>query len=240
LENNVISLSGGKDSTAMLHMMIDRKIPIHSVIFFDTGWEFPQMYDHIDLVEKKTGLKIWKLHSRLSFEYWMFHRPIIARKGPMKGKIHRIGNGWPSSSRRWCTREKVETLRYFCKPIPNVVQCIGYAADEKRDVSDETFSYYLPLQEWGITEADALQYCYNLGYHWNGLYKIFKRVSCYCCPLQRIDKLRNLRKYYPELWKKMLEMDQTRPEHNRGFKGYKTVLDFEKRFAFEDKQSKLF
>jgi len=48
---------------------------------------------------KNLGIKIWRLQSRLPFEYWMFHRPIVARKGPMKGKVHRIGNGWPSSSR---------------------------------------------------------------------------------------------------------------------------------------------
>ncbi len=34
--NNVISFSGGKDSTAMLHLMLDRGESIHSVLFFDT------------------------------------------------------------------------------------------------------------------------------------------------------------------------------------------------------------
>jgi hypothetical protein len=34
----------------------------------------------------------------------------------------------------------------------------------------------------------------------------------------------------------MLDMDQARPEHNKGFMKYKTVLDFEKRFADEDRQ----
>jgi len=237
-ENNVISLSGGKDSTAMLLMMIERKIPIHSVVFFDTGWEFPQMYGHIDFIEKKTGIKIWRLHPRLPFEYWMFHKPIVARKGELKGKIHRIGNGWPSPSRRWCTREKIGAIEYFCKPIPNVINCIGYASDEDRKVFNPKYKTRFPLQEWGITEKDALEYCYNKGYNWDGLYKLFRRVSCYCCPLQRIDELRTLRKHFPDLWKKMLEMDQARPEHNRGFKGYKTVKDLEMRFYYEDRQKK--
>lgn len=51
MTDNIVSLSGGKDSTAMLHMMIDRGISIKAVAFFDTGWEFPEMHDHIDLVE---------------------------------------------------------------------------------------------------------------------------------------------------------------------------------------------
>lgn len=54
----IVSLSGGKDSTAMLLMMIERGIPIHSIVFFDTGWEFPQMHEHIDLLEKRTGKRI--------------------------------------------------------------------------------------------------------------------------------------------------------------------------------------
>lgn len=241
MSNYIISLSGGKDSTAMLHMMLERGEKIHSVIFFDTGWEFPEMYDHIDLVERKTGLKVWRLQSRLPFEYWMFHRPIVARKGPMKGKVHRIGNGWPSPSRRWCTRQKVDALDYFCKPVPNPVQCVGYAADEThRQMDNSKFTKRYPLIEYGVTEAEALQYCYDLGYHWGGLYEHFDRVSCFCCPLQSIGDLRSLRREFPKLWEKMLEMDLSTPEHNMGFKGYKAVEDFEKRFAAEDRQRILF
>ena len=59
--NQIVSLSGGKDSTAMLHLMLEKGEPFHSVIFFDTGWEFPQMYEHLDLVEKKTGIEIVRL-----------------------------------------------------------------------------------------------------------------------------------------------------------------------------------
>ena len=49
---NVISLSGGKDSTAMLLMMLERGEPIADIMFFDTGWEFPQMYEHLIKIAK--------------------------------------------------------------------------------------------------------------------------------------------------------------------------------------------
>ena len=51
---NVVSFSGGKDSTAMLLKMIEEKIPIDCILFCDTGLEFPQMYEHIDKIEKET------------------------------------------------------------------------------------------------------------------------------------------------------------------------------------------
>ena len=40
----VVSCSGGKDSTAMLLLMIERGMPIDMVLVADTGLEFPEMY----------------------------------------------------------------------------------------------------------------------------------------------------------------------------------------------------
>ena len=38
-----VSLSGGKDSTALLLLMIERGLPIDIVISADIGMEFPEM-----------------------------------------------------------------------------------------------------------------------------------------------------------------------------------------------------
>lgn len=43
---HAVSLSGGKDSTAMLLLMIERDMPIDLVLSADTGMEFPKMYEH--------------------------------------------------------------------------------------------------------------------------------------------------------------------------------------------------
>ncbi len=229
----------------MLLMMLERGERIHSAVFFDTGWEFPQMQDHIEALSRyvwdRYQVKVWTLHPRLPFEYWMFHRPIVARKGPKTGKVHRIGNGWPSPMRRWCTRNKVDQIEYFQKNIENVVSCIGYGADEahRAKANGKIIKRY-PLIEWGVTEADALKYCLDKGFDWGGLYGLFRRVSCFCCPLQRIGELRTLRKNFPDLWSKMLEWDAACPEYNNGFKDHKTVYDLEQRFYFEDRQMDLF
>jgi 3'-phosphoadenosine 5'-phosphosulfate sulfotransferase (PAPS reductase)/FAD synthetase len=236
--NNVLSISGGKDSTAMLLEMLERGEHIHSAVFFDTEWEFPAMYEHIEKLQKYTGVKIWKLRSRLPFDYWMTARPIIARKGPNKGSVERIGNGWPSPSRRWCTRQKTDAIKLYAKPIEDSVQCVGYAADETdRSFHDEHVVHRFPLQEYGITESTALKICYRHGFNWDGLYHHFRRVSCFCCPLQRIGELRTLRSKFPHLWQRMLQIEREMPTGtNRGFKDFTTVHDFEKRFSCEDRQ----
>lgn len=46
-----LSLSGGKDSTYLLLELIRRGTPPDECVFFDTGWEFPQMYRHINRLQ---------------------------------------------------------------------------------------------------------------------------------------------------------------------------------------------
>ena len=48
---HAVSLSGGKDSTAMLLMMLERGMPIDAVLYPDSGMEFPEMYDHLSKVD---------------------------------------------------------------------------------------------------------------------------------------------------------------------------------------------
>ena len=256
--NNIVSLSGGKDSTAMLLMMLERGESIHSAVFFDGGWEFPQMLEHIDRLEEYTGIKVTRLVADPTFDYWMYERPIVAKKGPMKGQVHRIGNGWPSGFRRWCTRQKVNAINRYNKTVENPVQCIGYADDEQKRVEKTTKAcepsgscmclYELdtkgrrvrfPLVEWGVTESAALEYCKARGFDWGGLYDHFHRVSCFCCPLQSLSELRKLRTHYPDLWAKMLDMDSKVPGHNKGFHHYSTVHGLDKRFAEEETQQRL-
>ena len=200
------------------------------------------MLDHIALVEKNTGLSVTRVHPKKSFEHWLLHQEVIARKGPLKGQVHRIGNGWPSSMRRWCTRQKIDAISKHMKRYDDANMYIGIASDEKHRqaekaaIKQSNYARSYPLIELGKTEADCLAYCKELGYHWDGLYEIFNRVSCFCCPLQRIGELRKLRKHFPELWAQMLEWDNPTM---RGFRGYKSVHDLDKRFAMEDRQQPL-
>ena len=218
----------------------------------DTGWEFPEMYAHLDLVEKKTGIKIIRLHPDRPFNYWMFKQRVIARDGLWKGEVCKIGNGWPSTSRRWCTREKIKVIARYQKTVENCVPCVGYAVDEVTRPRRDKIRY--PLDEYVQTEKDCLEYCKSLGYHWDGLYDVFDRVSCFCCPLQGKKTLKKLREHYPSLYQQTLEWDMMQPRHNPGFVNTESVVQLEEAWridemlhcgdptwlAKEDKQLRLF
>jgi len=220
----------------MLLRLIYEGARIDRIIFFDTGWEFPEMLQHIKQVEEYINRPITILHPRRPFTYWAIERPIKRKSGPDRGQVYRHGCGWPSHMRRWCTREKVQQIDKHCGHI--ATRYIGYSADElhrtgKSTLEAKRYKREYPLIKWGMTEQDCLEYCYDRGFTWSGLYEKFRRVSCFCCPLQRIGELRKLRAYYPDLWGKMLKWDKAMGESNKGFRGYDTVQDLEKRFSKE-------
>lgn len=243
----VVNFSGGKDSTAMLLHMLELGEHIDEVVTCDTGMEFPAMYEHIAKVQKvieKAGIKYTTLRPNNSFQYYLLDCPVKSEK---YGDHH--GYGWPSVNCRWCTKFfKIIPTKVHFKELSskyNVIQCIGLAADETRRLArknNKNENHRHPLTEWGWTEKDCLNYCYSLGYDWGGLYMLFKRVSCWCCPLASLPELKKLWIHYPELWAKLEEWETKMAAPDTGkrgaywFKNEYSVFDLSKRFRFEEER----
>ena len=220
-----VSLSGGKDSTAMLLMMLERGEQVDKVVFWDSGVEFPQMYEHLERLEAFTGIAVTRVSIKESFEWWLCERELT--RG---GRAGQHGYGWARPNARWCTRLKTIALDAETR---GMTKCIGIAADEKRPLVD---GVRYPLIEYGVTERDALDYCLAHGFDWGGLYNDFKRVSCFLCPLKGLDELRTLRRNYPELWSEMGRLDILSPNQ---FRRDYSIADLEARFSAEDMQMEM-
>ena len=220
-------------------------MPIDCVLTAETGMEFPEFSGHLAKVDeylhRERGIHITTIRQDVSFEYLMFEQPLITARG-INRRIERglppYGNGWPGPKVRWCTgRLKARPIEKEIKRLKkekSAVQYIGIAADEAWRCKDAQY----PLVEWGITEAQALQICYDHGFDFGGLYKVYRRASCWCCPLQRLNELRSLRLYHPQLWKRLLEMDERALAQFGSnalgrFRSDYTVAELDKRFARE-------
>ena len=241
-----ISVSGGKDSTAAAILMVEKGMPLDYAIYADTGMDFPEIQEHIEKLDdylfRERGIHITRLKHPKGFEYLMFDTPIEKPRSAEKRNLLGIplnGYGWPGIRTRWCTGQlkthlitkEVNRLKAKRK----LLQYVGIAADEAWRCKDKRY----PLVECGITEAQALQMCYDHGFDFGGIYEIYHRCSCFCCPFQRINELRQLRKHHPELWKKLWEMDErARAQFGPGplgqFKQRWSVDGLEKRFAGEE------
>jgi len=93
LVRHIASFSGGKDSTAMVLRLIEEGRPLDEIVFFDTGWEFPQMYDHIAKFEAFTGRTVTRLQPPVSFETCLLRRKVVPKTGQNKGIVRFIGWG---------------------------------------------------------------------------------------------------------------------------------------------------
>ena len=158
---HVVSFSGGKDSTAMLLHMLELGMPVDEIIFCDTGVEFPQMYEHINKVEKYIGRPITRLKPEHDYKYMLLEH--IKKDGT-------VGYSFPHSLLRWCTCYfKRDMVRRHSRNKGNVIQYVGIAADETKRVKDKCY----PLVDWGWTESDCLQYCYDKGFDWGAYIMCF-------------------------------------------------------------------
>ncbi|GAH46924.1 unnamed protein product, partial [marine sediment metagenome] len=99
-----------------------------------------------------------------------------------------------------------------------------------------TIGYCYPLIDWKMTEEDALKYCYEKGFTWGGLYEKFRRVSCWCCPLQPLKELKMLWLYFPEYWQKLLEMQR---QSKFQFRLDYTLEELDERFRREESHYQL-
>lgn len=225
----LLSFSGGKDSTFLLLEIIRRKYPLDEVVFFDTGWEFPVMYEHIEKCKsicEEHGIEFTTLHPPKNFDYLMFEH--ITRKGNK-------GYSWCGGNRRWGTAYKTQTLDKYTQQNKNAIVYIGIAADETERLNREQADFKrFPLAEWGITEAECLRGCYEAGFDWSGMYEHLDRLSCMYCRNKNLKELRNIKKHYPEVWERLKECQSKTnlPYKTNGT----TIFDIEKRFAFEDER----
>jgi 3'-phosphoadenosine 5'-phosphosulfate sulfotransferase (PAPS reductase)/FAD synthetase len=227
---HIVSLSGGKDSTAMLLMMLEKGMPVDYVIFVDTTKEFPEIYKHLDKLEKYIApLQI----TRLKFDYDYYFAEHQTKRGKNTDKK---GYSFPTMHSRWCTTFKRDLMAKFIKSLnDDYIIYVGYAYDERKRAKPKPH-YRYPLVEWEITEKQALEYCYSKGFDFDGIYNKISRTSCYCCPLVSINKLRAIYTYYPELWNKIKEMEM---KTWKKFRLDYSIFDIEKQFELEKRNGKL-
>jgi len=193
---NIVSFSGGKDSTAMLLIMLEKGENVHSVLWFDTERDFVEILNHIQLLKKHLPqIRFITVRDYLGFDFWK----------------ERYGEAHPSGG--WCTALKRNACNKYVNLIkhdyPDIIECIGFSADEEKRANkiNKQWKIRFPLIEWGITEKDALEYCYAKGYNFDGIYNWMpsKRVSCYDCPKQSKKDFIAIKKYHPELLSKKID-----------------------------------
>lgn len=201
----IASCSFGKDSLAMLLILIEKGYKLDEVVFYDTSMEFQAIYDTRDRIKKileEKNIKYTELDPKIPFTEKMLYIDVKKRNGTTQK-----GYGVCGGRCRWGTTDKITTISKYLKQQygQEYREYIGIAIDEQDRIKKERTEHkLLPLVDWNMTEKDCLNYCYNNGFYWeeNGirLYDILDRVSCWCCGDKNKKELENMRIYLPEYY----------------------------------------
>lgn len=201
---HILSLSGGKDSTALAIYMRGR-IPEMEYIFCDTGEELPETMDYLDKLEVFLGKEIHRLNPDRPFNHYL-----------------QIYNGvLPDARTRWCTRKlKIEPFEKFIKDDP-CYSYVGIRADEahrKGYISTKpNITPQYPFIENNITKDGVYQILEESGLGLPKYYEWRSRSGCYFCFFQRRNEWVGLLENHPDLYRKAMRFEKFNEETGESF-----------------------
>ncbi len=231
----VAALSYGKDSIAMLEAIRRLGLPLDRIITV-SEWATDDMRAVLPDVEEferradaeikaRYGLTVEHVRSEHTFESLFYGR--MTRHSGRAGQIR----GWPFQ--RGCWVNSFLKIEPFRKAIsPEDVQYIGIAANEADRIAHHELrgNIIMPLVEIGWDEDQCMAWGRESGLL-SPVYSSFARDGCWFCMNSPVERLRWLRKEYPDLWAKMLKWDKDSPCQ---FKAHYSVTMLEQRFTAED------
>ena len=204
----VASVSWGKDSTAMLHLLLDRGDPLDEVVFYDTGAEFDAVYaerDRMVPLLAERGVRYMELRPKRPFFFDIFAKTVRHRDG-----TESQGYGWCGGACRWGTRAKADAVDRYVRKRGGQTY-IGIAADEPERAARSP-GKLMPLVEAGMPEADRLELCYSRGHTWEQdgvrLYDVLDRVSCWCCRNKNLKELEAMREHLPRYYEMLVAIER--------------------------------
>jgi hypothetical protein len=201
---HILSLSGGKDSTALAIYLRDR-IPDMEYVFCDTSQELQETYDYLERLEAYLGKNVVRLKQSPN----AFDDLLKARRGFL-----------PSPQMRWCTEQlKIKPFERYVGDDP-VVNYIGIRADENRKgyiTHKPNIEPRYPFVEDGITKADVGRILDESGLGFPEYYKWRSRSGCYFCFFQQRNEWVGLLENHPDLFAKAMAYEKDDEESGRRY-----------------------
>ena len=203
---NVISWSGGHDSTVMLHYLIHQKgFSDFKVVFANSSINFPETLAYINQIVRDFGIEnqfVCLKPKETFFERLMRYR------------------FWPSIKALWCRKYlKMDCFKaYYNSFDEDLVSYIGIShADSgfrrkkyREPISSKKFgkklvTIKLPLLTW--TDEDKTRYLRENNIPENPVYGTMGVSGCYFCPFYHEKEYLKLKRYHPRLFDRLLSCE---------------------------------
>ncbi|MFI3300582.1 MAG: phosphoadenosine phosphosulfate reductase family protein [Candidatus Gastranaerophilales bacterium] len=203
--HHILSLSGGKDSTALAFFMKENNPEIFEqmeLVFCDTEVDLPETYDYLNKIEVFLNKKIRVIKTDKGFEH-MFS----------------IYKNLPAPHRRWCTIEMktkpfskylLELLGRHKNTVINLY--VGIRADEAHRAKPEDYQgnnikQLYPFIENSVDKTDVANILERAGIGFPKYYEWSGRSGCYFCFYQPKISWVRLYEKHPDLFKKAMSYE---------------------------------
>jgi phosphoadenosine phosphosulfate reductase len=199
--NLAVAFSGGKDSLVALHLTLTEN-PQISVIYNNTTVEFPETLQYVQKLQKDWNFELHKTKCDVPFLKTVQTR------------------GWATHEDRWCCKP------YKDNPARELLSKNNIDAEITGTTRTESI-YRRSLKPFRLPKKAPQMIRINPIYDWNywevwryikenklpynPLYdKGYKRIGCWCCPINGWTHYRRLRKTHPRLYS---FLERFKPKH---------------------------
>jgi len=194
--NYVLSYGGGVNSTALMILLVQRKLPLNYIVFADTGSERPETYTYLRHARK------------------------YAEKNDIPFNIVKVRNGEtlydrcrrrkviPSKTWRWCTRDlKIRPIYAFYRSLNSrIYQYVGIDYDEVHRMKDNKTDYVTnvyPLIDYKLGRKQCIEIIRDAGL------PVPIKSGCYFCPFRNNEDWSNLYQKHPDLFRKAIILEES-------------------------------
>ena len=191
----VVSYGGGVNSTAMIILLIKRKMPLDHVVFSNTGDEVPETYEYLGIMKRyldRSGipLTIVSVQNGESLSDRCIRRKVI-----------------PSQIWRWCTRDmKVRPVHAFYRSLKSTIyQYMGIDYGEVRRMKppgEEYITNLYPLVDYRIGREECVAIITQ------ERLPVPVKSGCYMCMFNSIARWVEIREKHPDLYRKAMEIEE--------------------------------
>ena len=241
---HIASCSFGKDSLATLLLAMEHGEPLDEAVYCEVMFdetisgEVPEHRDFIynTAIPRLEEMGVWVKVLRSEKTYVDLFTGKVTR-GPKKGMLRSFPICGKCAVQRDC---KIRPIQQYQKSLPtDAVQYIGIAQDEQEHLLRLTGQQVSLLEKYHFTEEDAKRLCRKAGLL-SPVYAFTDRGGCWFCPNAKARELRHLYDYHPDLWARMLELQELPGKVSEKFNRTERFSDIDARFRAEDAQRSLF
>ena len=192
---NVLSYGAGINTTALMVLLVRKRMPLDVAVFADTGAELPETYRYLDIARSYLENK------------GVLFKVVKSKNGTLYDTCKRR-KVIPSTLWRWSTRDyKITPIHAYYRSLgTHITEYLGIAYDEIERMRASPRDYVtsvFPLVDNKMTRLDCIRMIKSEGL------PVPIKSGCYLCPFSPIWRWKYIYENHRETYMKVMRLEES-------------------------------